>query len=392
MSTTIRSATAAIGAARPQASPTTVGHRRQRDQHGGHDEPAGRPVRARDASTCTGLSVGAPSASIWTGDRRPSSSARRPGASPCTVELERPGLVRSRPASSSGVTPSGRPSSAAVRSESENCVQRAGEHDAGRRPSTSWIANPSVDLERPVAEHAVGAADLGEHRGSSSGEREPAWWPDPGEPAARRRWPGRRPSSRRRRRSSVGTALGGRRPARPPRRRVATVTGHGARPVVGDGRRPPCPRRDRPPTATMPHEERPRAPGRGSTRPRNLPERVDLTDRGRGRSPSARGLLLPRCGPPVGGGPGAGELADARPRRVGGVKPSIAEKTMCCSPGFSGSGPTSTSDDLTGAELLPEQPLRQRILDEALDGPTQRTSAEGRVVALVGEEDTWPRR
>src|SRR3712207_7332905 len=40
---------------------------------------------------------------------------------------------------------------------------------------------------------------------------------------------------------------------------------------------------------------------------------------------------------------------------------------------------------LPGAELLVEQPLGERILDEALDGTPQRPGAEGRVVALVGQ-------
>ena len=43
-------------------------------------------------------------------------------------------------------------------------------------------------------------------------------------------------------------------------------------------------------------------------------------------------------------------------------------------------------DDLAGAELLVEQRLGQRVLDEALDGPAQRPGAELRVVALVGQQ------
>ncbi len=43
-------------------------------------------------------------------------------------------------------------------------------------------------------------------------------------------------------------------------------------------------------------------------------------------------------------------------------------------------------DDLAGAELLVEQTLRQGVLDEALDGATQRSGAERGVVALVGDE------
>src|SRR5579885_1607778 len=41
--------------------------------------------------------------------------------------------------------------------------------------------------------------------------------------------------------------------------------------------------------------------------------------------------------------------------------------------------------DLAGAELLVEQALGHRVLDEALDGTPQRPGAQRRVVALVGE-------
>ncbi len=43
-------------------------------------------------------------------------------------------------------------------------------------------------------------------------------------------------------------------------------------------------------------------------------------------------------------------------------------------------------DRLAGLELLPEDLLRERVLDHALDRPPQRTSAELRVVALLGEQ------
>ena len=43
-------------------------------------------------------------------------------------------------------------------------------------------------------------------------------------------------------------------------------------------------------------------------------------------------------------------------------------------------------DDLAGAELLVEDPLGQRVLDEALDRPAQRPGAELRVVALLGQD------
>src|SRR5437879_6006467 len=39
-------------------------------------------------------------------------------------------------------------------------------------------------------------------------------------------------------------------------------------------------------------------------------------------------------------------------------------------------------DREAGAELLPQDPLRERVLDHALDGAPQRTGAERRVVAL----------
>src|SRR5690554_487561 len=43
-------------------------------------------------------------------------------------------------------------------------------------------------------------------------------------------------------------------------------------------------------------------------------------------------------------------------------------------------------DDLAGVELLVEELLGERVLDEALDGPAQRAGAERGVVALVGDE------
>ena len=49
-------------------------------------------------------------------------------------------------------------------------------------------------------------------------------------------------------------------------------------------------------------------------------------------------------------------------------------------------------DDLAGAELLVEELLGERVLDEALDGPTQRPGAERGVVALVGQEELGGRR
>src|SRR5690606_40118575 len=43
-------------------------------------------------------------------------------------------------------------------------------------------------------------------------------------------------------------------------------------------------------------------------------------------------------------------------------------------------------DDLAGPDLLEQELLGDRVLDQPLDGPTQRTGAELRVVALVGQE------
>src|SRR5215470_1214710 len=43
-------------------------------------------------------------------------------------------------------------------------------------------------------------------------------------------------------------------------------------------------------------------------------------------------------------------------------------------------------DRLARVELLPEDLLRERILDEALDRTTQRPGTERRVVTLLGEQ------
>src|SRR6266487_240619 len=43
-------------------------------------------------------------------------------------------------------------------------------------------------------------------------------------------------------------------------------------------------------------------------------------------------------------------------------------------------------DDLAGAQLVEQDPLGQRVLDLALDGPAQRPGAQHRVVALLGQE------
>ena len=61
------------------------------------------------------------------------------------------------------------------------------------------------------------------------------------------------------------------------------------------------------------------------------------------------------------------------------------EHDLASRPG-SGSSLGVDDDDLAGAELLVEEPLGQRVLDQALDGPAQRPGAEGGVVAPVGEE------
>ena len=49
-------------------------------------------------------------------------------------------------------------------------------------------------------------------------------------------------------------------------------------------------------------------------------------------------------------------------------------------------------DVLAGAELLPEQPLGQGVLDHPLDGSAQRPGAQRRVVALVAEQGLGRRR
>src|SRR4051794_2561006 len=44
-------------------------------------------------------------------------------------------------------------------------------------------------------------------------------------------------------------------------------------------------------------------------------------------------------------------------------------------------------DDLAGAEVLEEQALGDRVFHHALDGPAQRSGTEGRVVALLAQEE-----
>src|SRR5439155_14196453 len=43
-------------------------------------------------------------------------------------------------------------------------------------------------------------------------------------------------------------------------------------------------------------------------------------------------------------------------------------------------------DRLARLELLPQELLRQRVLDQTLEGSTQRPGPEGGVVALLGEQ------
>ena len=75
----------------------------------------------------------------------------------------------------------------------------------------------------------------------------------------------------------------------------------------------------------------------------------------------------------------------------GGSKPSTARNTIAVLAGL-GVGLGVDDDDLAGAELLVEEPLGQRVLDEALDGPAQRAGAERGVVAPVGQEQLGRRR
>ena len=51
-------------------------------------------------------------------------------------------------------------------------------------------------------------------------------------------------------------------------------------------------------------------------------------------------------------------------------------------------GPVVDVDDdrLADPELLPQDPLRQRVLDQLLDGSAQRARTQLRVVAALGEE------
>ena len=71
----------------------------------------------------------------------------------------------------------------------------------------------------------------------------------------------------------------------------------------------------------------------------------------------------------------------------GGSKPSMARKTMTGSPLVA----LDVDDDrLAGPELLPQDLLRQRILDQALQRPAQRPGPERRVVTLARPRSTWP--
>ena len=89
-----------------------------------------------------------------------------------------------------------------------------------------------------------------------------------------------------------------------------------------------------------------------------------------------------------GASPASGPARRRRARPAAGVAPSTARKVSRFSPLVdSGSSSTSTMIICAGAELLVEQPLGQRILDQALDGPAQRAGAERRVVAPVGQEE-----
>ena len=78
-----------------------------------------------------------------------------------------------------------------------------------------------------------------------------------------------------------------------------------------------------------------------------------------------------------GGGAGAGQL-DRRGLEAldGERKPSLHDLAVL----------DVDDDRLAGPELLPEELLRQRVLDQALDGPAQRPGTERGVVALVDRE------
>ena len=75
----------------------------------------------------------------------------------------------------------------------------------------------------------------------------------------------------------------------------------------------------------------------------------------------------------------------------GGWIPSMARKLSCGpSPSI---GILHVDDDrLADPELLPEDPLGQRVLDELLDRPAQRPGTELGVVALLGQERPGRRR
>ena len=73
-------------------------------------------------------------------------------------------------------------------------------------------------------------------------------------------------------------------------------------------------------------------------------------------------------------GAGAGQLDRRRLETLDGAEDDLAVLHV-------------DDDGLAHAEFLPQDALRQRVLDELLDGPAQRPGPERGVVALVGQHD-----
>ena len=68
-----------------------------------------------------------------------------------------------------------------------------------------------------------------------------------------------------------------------------------------------------------------------------------------------------------------------------GTNPSMERNTTTCSPSSIGSGSTSTMMISPARKFLVQQPLRQWIFHESLDGSAQRPRSQRGVVAGDGE-------
>ena len=152
----------------------------------------------------------------------------------------------------------------------------------------------------------------------------------------------------------------------------------------------------RPPRRTPPrHPPRPATLRRirsGRSGPRNgRTPRHQVTGGSQYRIGAHRSAPPGSAGGPPGAGPGsvrlgagAGQLHRRRLHALDG------RKVSCCSPATSGGAPFTSKaaawsrrdglhvdhDGLAHAELLPQDALRQRVLDHLLDGPAQRPCAQ----------------